>query len=133
MKEPLSAGQNISKQLKWLLKDFYPRIGIRNINCGILRGIGKTYCLRQLIEEEGTKEKPIYILVRTISIAKAIYGDLIGKRICRPVSPNCIERLEGMSAGIYSDEVVEAEEMLFPFPNCTYLGGFYNEYHRRKM
>lgn len=121
----------MAERLKWLLKKYYPRMGIRNINCGILRGIGKTYCLRQLIEEEGTKEKPIYILVQNLGIARAVYGDLIKKRICREVTPLALGRLEGMQAEIYSDEVPEAEEMLFPFSNCTYLGGFYNEYSAR--
>ena len=121
--------KSMADRLRWLLKEYYPRMGIKNINCGILRGIGKTHCLRQLIEEEGTKENPIYIMVRTLGVAKTIYGDLIKKRICRPVTPNCLERLEGVWAEIYSDEVPEAEKLLLRFPHCKYLGGFYNDWH----
>ena len=31
--------------------EFWKQYAIRNINCGYLRGIGKTECLKQMIEE----------------------------------------------------------------------------------
>jgi len=109
--------------------------GIRNINCGYLRQVGKTHLLKKIIRnfKKVNPDKTIILITISLSYFKQRYPDLIAENIVNiglsleDLNSNLIGQ-ERNNILIFSDEIDNIEPRLagLGFLEC-YVCGFYSE------
>ena len=104
------------------------RDGPRNINCGMLRRIGKTQALRELISQYRRNQGSarVYVLVPTQEMGN-VYRDL-GVTICS-IQGSFAREICSNIALVFADEVPDAEIIIrnnFQSPTITFIAGFYS-------
>lgn len=114
--------------------------GIRNINCGFLRRIGKTHCLISMIQ---MTNPPVFLFVPTREMASA-YNNIRSNidRICviqTPVTYATYQELCNLTRSVsrdslinaYSDEIPGFEDAIMRNPHYNYIAGFYSIPYRQ--
>lgn len=91
----------------------------RNIDCGVLRRIGKTSCIKQLIQNSHRNYQENIVLVPSTSFSQ-VYRDIAPTFVVSPWLPIEVSRMELLQTlrgadiryFIYADEVRNAEEIV---------------------
>lgn len=112
--------------------------GIRNINCGQLRRIGKTHTLIQMIREydrnHPQRNEHIVVVVPNEGLGE-LYQRLIRERcLDRIVVVSDMERqLRGTPSVIFADEVPNIEQIIVRSNLWEFIAGFYNDIHQQRI
>lgn len=107
----------------------------RNIDCGVLRRIGKTSCIKQLIQNSHRSYQENIVLVPAQSYTQE-YRDIAPTFVISPWLPIEVSRMELLQVlrgadtryFIYADEVRNAEEIIESFEprRAVFEAGFYS-------
>jgi hypothetical protein len=103
--------------------------GIKNINCGILRRIGKTTTLIQMIKEYRSEHPEVFIIliIRIMQNAR-MYTELTKTGVVNKITT--LQKLENIHSigkrAFFSDGVYDADKVVGKLYGAeTYIGGFY--------
>lgn len=109
-------------------------VGIRNVNCGDLRGIGKTTFISRYIYvdkkpfSKDEDSRPAVIICRNLDLGRQYRNLLNQKIICKILSINTCEnffRGKSETFRVYSDNCPGIENLIDIIPNCEYKFGMY--------
>lgn len=117
------------QELRELL-NFYTRAqNIRNIDCGMLRRIGKTELLKKLMREHKAEnpQDQIVLLTATADMALSYRQEIAQNIISYCLTQDSIHSARPYTnVAIFSDEIERAEELTERFRDGVFVAGFYS-------
>jgi hypothetical protein len=123
---PMADFNESAKHLFLMWRNFH----YQNVDCGVLRRIGKTTVLKRMMVEylKLYPEYTVALMAHSLDMARECYREIYGKIVA--VSPKYWEsKLRGIDKVLlFSDEVKGAEVLSERFPNIRYVAGFYSSY-----